>query len=581
MQQQTSYSTLKLPLIFSELSNQQKLVGFMVLALVIIFCGLGLRDPWPADEPRFALIAKEMVDTGQWFFPARAGEFYPDKPPIFMWSIALLYALTGSITFAFLLPSALCAMLTLYLLVDIGKKLWSFNTGISAGLLLLFSIQFTLQAKSAQIDAMVTCWITIGCYGLLRFMLFDGKWRWYYLAWFFMGIGVITKGVGFLPLLMLIPYFIYRKFKATNQLLVPINENLLKWLAGPVIMLLAIGLWFFPMLWLVHISDNPLLEIYKNNILFKQTVTRYSDSWHHLKPFWYYIVAVIPVFWLPISLLLPWLVIQWKKAIYQVDGRIILPLSWILLVVLFFSLSPGKRGVYVLPALPMLALISAPYLTDLLNKKIIQRLIWGLVLILSILILAFGIGGILELSFASKLADKFNISPWLLFISAGILGFICLGVSRSYRWLSWPSFLTVLWLIYSSWGYMLLDEVKTPKNVFKAMQTYMPEDAELALVDFSEQFIFFSPYPITHFGYHSEPAQQLRAAFAWQGENSKRFILIDKTLLNKGCYDQNRAISVGYAHRTDWVLLNVESKQEQCAGIENPIQEYHYKPVQR
>ena len=55
-----------------------------VLASVLIFIGIGLRDPWPADEPRFAQVAKEMVETGQWFFPARAGEFYPDKPPVFM-----------------------------------------------------------------------------------------------------------------------------------------------------------------------------------------------------------------------------------------------------------------------------------------------------------------------------------------------------------------------------------------------------------------------------------------------------------------------------------------------------------------
>ena len=48
-----------------------------VLATVLIFSGLGLREPWPADEPRFAQIAKEMVETGQWFFPTRGGEYYP------------------------------------------------------------------------------------------------------------------------------------------------------------------------------------------------------------------------------------------------------------------------------------------------------------------------------------------------------------------------------------------------------------------------------------------------------------------------------------------------------------------------
>jgi hypothetical protein len=53
----------------------------LAVALLLIFTGIGLRDPWPADEPKFALIAKEIVETGQWFFPARGQELHPDKPP--------------------------------------------------------------------------------------------------------------------------------------------------------------------------------------------------------------------------------------------------------------------------------------------------------------------------------------------------------------------------------------------------------------------------------------------------------------------------------------------------------------------
>lgn len=36
----------------------------LLLAGLMFVSGLGLRDPWPADEPRFALVAKEMVETG-------------------------------------------------------------------------------------------------------------------------------------------------------------------------------------------------------------------------------------------------------------------------------------------------------------------------------------------------------------------------------------------------------------------------------------------------------------------------------------------------------------------------------------
>ncbi|MEC7469303.1 MAG: glycosyltransferase family 39 protein, partial [Pseudomonadota bacterium] len=341
----------------------------LCLSAVILLTGLGLREPWPADEPRFALIARDMVETGQWFFPMRGGEIYPDKPPVFMWLIALFYAMTGSLKVAFLLPSALAGMVTVGLVYDLGRRLWSVNTGFIAGLLLLFTVQFTLQAKTAQIDALVCVFITFGCYGLLRFLLIDGLWRWYFLAWFAMGLGIISKGVGFLPALMLLPYLAYRLRTKHEESALPYQPSAWKWWLGPVVMLLAISLWFVPMYYLVSASDNPALHAYRDNILFKQTVTRYADSWHHIKPFWYYLTSVIPVFWLPMSLALPWLIPRWWRDIKQLDARIILPAGWIVLLLIFFSMSPGKRGVYILPALPMLALISAPYCAQLLSRR--------------------------------------------------------------------------------------------------------------------------------------------------------------------------------------------------------------------
>ena len=107
------------------LLNQRSLGWLLLIALMVLGAGLGLRDPWPADEPRFALIAKEMVESGQWLFPMRGGEIYPDKPPLFMWGIALGYLLTGSIKVAFLLPSLLAGLLTIVLVWDLGRRLWN------------------------------------------------------------------------------------------------------------------------------------------------------------------------------------------------------------------------------------------------------------------------------------------------------------------------------------------------------------------------------------------------------------------------------------------------------------------------
>src|SRR3546814_3772339 len=64
-----------------------------VVALLVLGAGLGLRDPWPADEPRFVLVAKQMWESGDWWFPHRGQELYPDKPPLYFWLLGASYAL--------------------------------------------------------------------------------------------------------------------------------------------------------------------------------------------------------------------------------------------------------------------------------------------------------------------------------------------------------------------------------------------------------------------------------------------------------------------------------------------------------
>ncbi|MBL8246707.1 MAG: glycosyltransferase family 39 protein, partial [Rhodanobacteraceae bacterium] len=95
----------------------------LALALLLIGAGIGLRDPWPADEPRFALVAKQMVDSGEWLFPHRGNELYSDKPPMFMWMQAAASTLTGSWRIGFLLPSLLSGLLTLALVFDLSRRL--------------------------------------------------------------------------------------------------------------------------------------------------------------------------------------------------------------------------------------------------------------------------------------------------------------------------------------------------------------------------------------------------------------------------------------------------------------------------
>ncbi len=551
------------------------LLFFTTAALILI--GLGLRDPWPADEPRYALIAKEMVESGQWFFPARAQELYPDKPPIFLWSIAFFYWLTGSLKIAFLLPSALCGIGTVVLIYDLGKRLWNKQTGLVAGWMLLFSFQFMLQSKSAQIDAMVCAWITIGCYGLLRSCALKEKYRWYLLGWFFMGIGVITKGVGFLPLLMLIPYAVYRV--RTKQPPHGVAYSWRAWLLGPVIMLLAIGLWFIPMLIFVATSADPALEMYRDNILFRQTVTRYAESWHHIKPFWYYVVSVIPLFWLPVSLATPWLFKHWLSAWKANDPRVIMPLGWIILVILFFTLSPGKRGVYIFPALPMFVLVVAPFFESLWHSNVLKYGLFAISSVLSVALLLFGVAGVADVPAVVKLSNNIESDIRLFALCTG--GLSSLGIAltlRKSKWLAWPVFFTTVWIIYSTYGYQLRNEVSTPHAVFREAKNIIPDNSELALIDLSEQFILFSPYPVVHFGYHTDIHEQTAAAYQWL-THSSQYILVEDKLIDRTCFDVSAGIDVGYAHRRQWVLLPHSAKLEDCSAKTSDAPVFHYKYV--
>ena len=360
---------------------------FWLFALLILGTGLGLRDPWPADEPRFALVAKQMVESGDWLFPHRGSELYSDKPPLFMWLQAVVLSATGNLRIAFLLPSLLAALGTLWCVVDLGTRLWTRRVGLYAGWALLLALQFTWQAKKAQIDPLAVFWITLANYGLLRHLLRGPDWRMWALGWAAAGLGTITKAVGVLSLLMLLPaaFARWRGWPAVRLH----ARNPRFWL-GPLAFVAACGVWLLPMLVAALGKQSPAYDAYINDILFRQTVTRYTNAWHHGQPPWYFIEVALTA-WLPTVLALPWAIPAWRRRLQRRDARLLLPLGWVLLVLVFFSIPSGKRDMYILPALPMLCLALAPLLPGILRKQGAQRLLLGFVGLLSMAMVGAGL----------------------------------------------------------------------------------------------------------------------------------------------------------------------------------------------
>ncbi len=98
-------------------------------------------------------------------------------------------------------------MLVVGLVYDLGRRLAGRASGLAAGLTLACSIQFVMTMRGAQIDPVLCALTTLSLYGLLRHLLLGPAWGWYFVGGVAAGVGVVTKGVGFLPLLVLISYF--------------------------------------------------------------------------------------------------------------------------------------------------------------------------------------------------------------------------------------------------------------------------------------------------------------------------------------------------------------------------------------
>lgn len=554
----------------------------LLAGLVLFGAGLGLRDPWPADEPRFALIARDMLRSGQWLIPHIGGEPYSDKPPLFMWLTAGLYAVTGELRVAFLLPSLLAGLGMLALVHDLARRLWNRRVAFAAGLLLLATLQFTMQARSAQLDALVTFWTTLGLYGLLRHLLLGPQWRWYAAGGFAMGLGIITKGVGFLPLFVFLPWgwVRWRRPDALPRL----HGGAGRWALAPAAMLLPIACWLLPMLLAVAHSGDPALAAYRDDLLFHQTATRYAHTWTHLRPAWYYVLEVMPWAWLPATLALPWLLPAWRRRLARGDARYWLLLGYLAAVVVFFSLSPGKRDVYLLPALPAFVLAVAPLLAaGLLHRPWLRSLCAAVPAVVAITALAAAVALIADVQGLRDDVVRRGVPVAGAVTLLGATGLAALaltawGVATRSQPAALGALLATGWMIYGWLAYPLLNDARSGIDVMARAQHAVPLPQPLALVGWPEQLLLHAARPVDHFGFRRPAPDALRDAVAWLAEHPDGRLVI-AAAATAPCLDATRAQPLAFRHRRQWLLAGREALTGDCPAAPYAQPPRHYDPA--
>ena len=183
-------------------------IGWAVLIVatlyVCYFSHLGAIGFVGPDEPRYAWIARDMAETGDWVTPRLYGKPWFEKPPLFYWGAALSFKLFGVSEAAARLPSAISALLATLALAWLALRLYGAETARWLLLLLPTTVGMIGFSHAAATDMPFSGMLTIAmvcaavALGLTRNentpVLPRTPWLALILFGFFLGLAVLAKG---------------------------------------------------------------------------------------------------------------------------------------------------------------------------------------------------------------------------------------------------------------------------------------------------------------------------------------------------------------------------------------------------
>ena len=335
----------------------------LVLAGVLFSINLGGYDVWPPDEPRFAEVAREMRLTGDWLTPHVNGQPYTEKPPLLFWGIALASLPGGEVdAFAARVPSVLSALLVVALTFLMARHMFGTRAAFWSALVLMTGLRFWWQARTGQIDMLLTACMTVVLYQLWRWEDDRRAWRLpvIYLA---IAAGLLAKG----PPALVFPLLWMLVFHWGDR---PARKRL-HWVVGCLAALGIACLWFVPARMAIAGADTNTLGEGVGGNLFRNTIGRLFMGVSHAEMPWYYLKN-LPIDLFPWSLFLPWTAWWlWKNRGASKMHRFLW--CWTIPALLFFSASTGKRQIYLLPIYPALAVIIAVSMLELSESA---RVLW-------------------------------------------------------------------------------------------------------------------------------------------------------------------------------------------------------------
>ncbi len=378
------------------------LFAIIIVAIYLFALNLPLLGP---DEPRYAQVGREMFERGDWITPTLGGFTWFEKPALLYWLQIIFYNIFGVNEFAARFGSALFGLGTILSLWILGKMVRSSEFRVQSSedekanyqfanwlaLIAASSIGLLVFSRGASFDIIITFPITAS---LVCYFLFDkflqkhfyneakGSFKvvaylWLFGFYFFIGVALLAKGL----IGVVFPFAIVFFYHILKLELLPSRIFLisLKW--GTILSVLVASIWYLP----VYLING---WKFIDEFFIQHHFQRFSSNkFKHPQPFWFFWL-IFPLFtipWIPFFFAAIWNfikdIISHKGAKEQRKNELrttnyelrIFALAWMLVPLVFFSLSGSKLPGYILPALPAACILTAEYVYRFVQKSDLRK----------------------------------------------------------------------------------------------------------------------------------------------------------------------------------------------------------------
>ena len=257
--------------------------------IVAVVFGVNLFFPrflWIQDEARYGEVTREMVTTGSYMVPTLDGEFYPDKPPLYFWALALQAGISGMNAFSFRLVTILSMLGFAFAFFRFARRLMGEGRAAWALLIVATSMLFLVAGNIVRMDLMLALLVVLSLDAFMR-AVDEGNPKRSYWGYGFAILAVMVKGpLGMaFPLLGAVAYAFLEDGKRGLRKL-----KLLHGLGGSLVVAL---------IWSGYLYASGQ-KAYLENVFMTQIWGRSVKSWSHPEPFYFYALVMLP-------LLMPWL----------------------------------------------------------------------------------------------------------------------------------------------------------------------------------------------------------------------------------------------------------------------------------